>query len=410
MGFQWGKSSVKGLRFREHPTKTVGAGKYKRPLRYYVMTFKWRGRTVSEGLGWENEIFTEWRGKTIIGEEAAEHIFSQLRNNRQSNVPPFTLAELRADNKAVLEEATRQAEAEKVKNMTFAEIWNDSYYPFIQANRRSQRAIETEELLFRLWINPVIGNLPLAKIATLPHIEKLKKTMKTAGKSARTIRYALDVVRQVFNHADLKNIYRGRNPAAGRQVKRPQEDNRRNRSLSPAESDTLLSTLLKHSRDVHDMALLSVHAGLRYGEVASLKWGDVDIFAGQGVLVDTKSGKNRPFYMTEQVKTMFAKRQPPKSKSGDLVFPDQNGNRQLKISRTFRLVTDALFNQDVTDSRNKVVFHSLRRTFATQLLNQGTSIYHIQRLLGHADITTTTRYLDVDGKDLKDAVLKAQQG
>ena len=54
----------------------------------------------------------------------------------------------------------------------------------------------------------------------------------------------------------------------------------------------------------------------------------------------------------------------------------------------------------------EVVFHTPPRTFATQLLNQGISIYHIQRLLGHADISTTTRYPDVDGKDMKDAVLK----
>ncbi len=64
----------------------------------------------------------------------------------------------------------------------------------------------------------------------------------------------------------------------------------------------------------------------------------------------------------------------------------------------------------MTDPRNKVVFHSLRRTFATQLLNQGTSIYHIQRLLGHADISTTTRYLDVEEKDMKAAVLQLAAG
>jgi integrase len=394
---EWTKTKSLGVRYRLHKTRKHGVG-YDR---YFVIRYKLNGKDRGEGVGWGSEGMTEKKAAAILAE---------LRTNQTNGTPPFTLAEKRQMEDNRREEATQQAEAEKVKNMTFAEIWNDSYYPFIQANRRSQRAIETEELLFRLWINPVIGNLPLAKIATLPHIEKLKKAMKTAGKSPRTVRYALDIVRQVFNHADLKNIYRGRNPAAGRQVKRPQEDNRRNRSLSPAESDTLLSTLLKHSQDVHDMAMLSLHAGLRYGEVASLKWGDVDTFAGQGVLKDTKSGKNRPFYMTPAVRAMFAKRQTPKCKPGDLVFPDRNGNQQPKISRTFRLVADELFNQSVTDPRNKVVFHSLRRTFATQLLNQGTSIYHIQRLLGHADISTTTRYLDADGKDLKDAVLKAQQG
>ena len=57
----------------------------------------------------------------------------------------------------------------------------------------------------------------------------------------------------------------------------------------------------------------------------------------------------------------------------------------------------------------EVVFHTPPRTFATQLLNQGTSIYSIQQLLGHADITTTTRYLDVNSDQLKEAVLRLQQ-
>ena len=92
------------------------------------------------------------------------------------------------------------------------------------------------------------------------------------------------------------------------------------------------------------------------------------------------------------------------------VFPDKNGNEQQKISKTFQRVVDDLFNQDIDDRRERVVFHTLRRTFATQLLNQGTSIYHIQKLLGHADITTTTRYLDADASTLKEAVLKLNNG
>ena len=393
---EWTKTKSLGVRYRLHGTRRNGVGFD----RYYVIRYKIDGKDKGEGVGWASAGWNEKKAAAVLAE---------LRANQTNGTPPYTLAEKRQMEDNRRDETTRQAEAEKVRNMTFAEIWTDSYYPQIKANRRSTSGVVREEGLFRLWINPVIGKLPLAKIATVPHLEKIKKRLKDAGRSARTTRYALDVIRQVYNHADLVNIYHGRNPAAGRQVKRPQEDNRRNRSLSPAEGEVLLAALLKHSQDVHDMALLSLHGGLRYGEVTGLKWGDVDIFAGEGVLKDTKSGKNRPFYMTQAVKTMFAKRQPQKAEPDGLVFPDRNGKRQLKISRTFHLTVDPLFNQDVTDPRNKVVFHSLRRTFATQLLNQGTSIYHIQKLLGHADISTTTRYLDADSKDMKDAVLGLQR-
>lgn len=105
---------------------------------------------------------------------------------------------------------------------------------------------------------------------------------------------------------------------------------------------------------------------------------------------------------------MFVQRQPQTATPAQLVFPDQNGKPMQKISKTFGRVVDPMFNSGVEDRRERVVFHTLRRTFATWLLNQGTSIYHIQKLLGHASITTTTRYLDADSDTLQDAVMQLQ--
>jgi integrase len=278
---EWIKSKFTGLRYREHSTKTTGTGRSKRPLRYYVMTYKWQRKTVSEALGWEHE--------SISGENEAYDIFRELKKNRTNQTPPFTLKERNAQREQVLSEEQQRKQLKKAQNTPFDEIITTRYLPYIQANRRNQKAVSTEMGIYRLWIKPVIGILPLPKIAQLPHMEAIKAKMKDAGKSPRTIRYALDIVRQVFNFADIEGIYQGRNPAAGRKVKRPQEDNRRNRTLSDAESETLLAELLKHSQDVHDMSLLSLQAGLRFGEVAALCWGDVDLFAGQGHLKDTKS-------------------------------------------------------------------------------------------------------------------------
>lgn len=337
-------------------------------------------------------------------------VLAELKANQTKGEGPETLADKR-EQKAALDAAVVAQERERqAKNTPFDTIIKERYLPFIRANRRNQKAVATEMGIYRMWIKPVIGTLPLPKIAQLPHMESIKAGMKKAGKSPRTIRYALDIVRQVFNFADTENIFHGRNPAAGRTVKRPQEDNRRNRSLSDDEGQALLAELLKHSQDVHDMSLLSLQAGLRFGEIAALRWSDVDILAGQGHLKDTKSNKNRPFFLTGDVKAMFARRRLKGAVPDQLIFPDKNGQEQEKISKTFHRVVDAIFNMEVEDRRERVVFHTLRRSFATQLLNQGTSIFYIQKLLGHADITTTTRYLDTDNDKLKEAVLMLQKG
>ena len=57
-------------------------------------------------------------------------------------------------------------------------------------------------------------------------------------------------------------------------------------------------------------------------------------------------------------------------------------------------IIDDLFNQgmDVNDRKNRVVFHSLRHTFASHLAINGTPIFTIQKLMNHKDITMTMRY------------------
>ena len=394
----WITTKTPGLRYRLHKTRRHGVNfdKYF-AIRYYV-----DGKRTEQGLGWNSKGWTEKRAAATL---------SELKANITLGTGPRTLQEKRKIQRDQLEEEKRKKAADRVKNLTFHDIWTTSYFPFIEANRRSQRAIETEAILYKLWIRPIIGDFPLSKISTLPHMENLKKTMKVAKKSARTIRYALDVVRQVYNHADQKNIYRGRNPAAGRQVKRPREDNRRNRHLTSEESEILLKALWSRSIDTHDMTLLSLRAGLRFGEITTLRWNDVDVFTGEGTLKDTKSGKNRPIFLTDDVKAMLARRRPTHAKPNDLVFTDKKGTQIQKISRTFgRTLNDMKINAGVTDPREKVVFHTLRRTFATWLLEQGTNIYFIQKLLGHADISTTTRYLDADKEAMKNEVLRLQKG
>ena len=392
----WIKCKTTGIRYRLHPTRKHGVGFD----RYFTIRYKVDGKEKSEALGWASQGWTEAKAAAVL---------SELKANKTLGTGPVTLQEKRDVRTAEQKEKERLEEQERIRNISFSEVWETSYYPYIQANRKSQRAIETEETLYRLWIKPIIGDIPLLKIATLPHMENIKKNMKKAGRSARTTRYALDVIRQVFNHANLKKIYSGQNPAAGKRTTRPRQDNRRNRFLTSDESDMLLNALLNKSVITHDMALLSLRAGLRFGEIVSLKWGDLNIFTGQGTLKDTKSGMNRTVFLTDDVKAMLARRKPANAKPSSLVFPDQNGEPVKKISKTFGRTIDELgFNNGVDDPREKVVFHTLRRTFATWLLRQGTNIYYIQKLLGHADISTTTRYLDADTDALQTEVLKLQ--
>jgi integrase len=244
------------------------------------------------------------------------------------------------------------------------------------------------------------------------NLEKIKRNMAKAGRAARTIQYCLAVVRQVFNYALLNNLFIGKNPAgATGGVSRPKVDNRKTRFLSRKEAAELLAELAKRSPDVHDMALFSLYTGARAGEVFSLKWCDVDLPQGVIMLKGTKSGKNRPVFLTDEVKAILTYRKPTDTQGHTLVFLGREGKKIDRISNCFGRAVDKLrLNEGVTDRLMNVTFHTLRHTFASWLAMDGVDLYHIKELLGHSDLKLTERYSHLSESVLKAAAMRIQNG
>ena len=154
--------------------------------------------------------------------------------------------------------------------------------------------------------------------------------------------------------------------------------------------------------------LLSVKHGMRFSEIANLEWQDVNIYAESLFLRDTKSGRNRTVFMTSRVKDLFQKM--VFGKPDDLVFPNRDGKRMKHISKTFDETVEKLgLNRGITDSRYKAVYHSLRHTHASRLLESGVDIYHVKELLGHQSIQTTERYTHTRDETLINAVKRMEE-
>jgi len=392
----WIKSKHPGIRYREHDTRRHGAGN--KPDRYYTIFYKLDGKMVEEAVGWASQGMTE---KKAVG------ILAELQENHRRSIGPRTLKEKKALSTAERQEQEERAKQEAINNLPFSAIFTDYFLPHIKANRRDLESWKRDEGLFRLWISPAIGYKPLKDIAPFD-LEKIKSAMSKAGKAPRSIVYALAVVRQVFNHAEANDLYNGKNPAgpAGK-VKRPITDNRRTRHLSRQEAADLLAELATRSKDVHDMALLSLHTGMRAGNVFALTWADIDLAGGVLLLMNTKGNKIRPTFMTEAVKAMLQSR--TKTGPADLVFPARKDNKIKQISDTFnRAVNKLKLNEGITDRRQKVTFHTLRHTFASWSIESGTDIYHVKELLGHSDLKLTARYAHIGENSLRSAVQRLE--
>jgi integrase len=380
------KTIYPGVRFRENPNRKFNS----KPDRYFFIRYRYQGNLKEEGVGWASE---GWNAAK------ASNVLARIKESIKIGEGPQSLAEKRK----ILREKreTEQAERERrsLENITFGHIFLNQYL-IAAENNRGEKTNRREKDLFKIWISPLIGDLPLKEISPF-HLERLKKDMSDAGRSPRTIRYALAVIRQVFNFAKFNNLYSGETPVS--KVRMPQADNKRYRYLTHEEADRLLEYLASRSPQVYEMAMVSLHCGLRAGEIFSLTFGDLDFENGTMFLRDTKKRRIRTAFMTEEVKKILQRK--VGGEREDLVFPGRDGIKISFISDTFeRAVKDLGFNAGVTDRRQKVVFHTLRHTYASWLVESGVDLYTVKKLMGHSTIAMTERYSHLGNNTLQNAV------
>ena len=238
------------------------------------------------------------------------------------------------------------------------------------------------------------------------HVEKVKNACLDKGFSAANTRHYLQTIRAIFNHAIRNDLFEGKNPVQN--VKFPRQDNRRRRFLSFEEANTLLEELSKRSQDMHDMALLSLHTGMRMGECFDLCWHNVDFQNEIIHILDAKNEESRPAYMTVAVKEMLSRRK--QIIDNTLVFPSRDGDRFKKLSHSFYNTVKQLgWNEGIEDQRQRVVFHTLRHTFASWLAMQGESLVTIKELMGHKTIEMTLRYSHLIPDQKRAAIGKMEQ-
>ena len=355
---------------------------------YFSIRYTRNGKQYEESIGYKSEGFTAAQ---------AYEILSELKRD------------IKTGKALSLKEKAEQREQEKIANeaanMTFSELFEEYYQPHIQ-NKDKKSTYDREVHLYKKWLKPILGGVKLNLISRISLI-RLLQPMEKKRLSNRTKNYAIALTRQVFNFAIRNELFAGDNPAA-RFDELKKEDNRRMKFLSDEELNNLLEELKKHSYSVYLMALISADCGLRAGEIFKLTWADVSLEEKMLFLRDTKNGKNRFAYMTNRVAEEFSKLK--QGEGNEFVFQSKAGGKIYHVSRTFERAVKALgLNDGITDRRQKVVFHSLRHTFASRLVQKRVSLYEVKELLGHSDIAMTQRYSHLANETLRQAVARLNE-
>lgn len=162
------------------------------------------------------------------------------------------------------------------------------------------------------------------------------------------------------------------------------------------------------SQLMKDIFTVAFFTGMRLSEITNLTWSNID-FGNKVVIVKntetftTKSKKERIIPMTKEVNSIFHKYDSIKRSVDHPVFYRILGIvlRGDYISKRFRV---AVKKADLY--RKGIHFHSLRHSFASNLVLKGVPLVIVKELMGHSDISTTLIYSHVRREDLVNAVKK----
>jgi len=151
---------------------------------------------------------------------------------------------------------------------------------------------------------------------------------------------------------------------------------------------------------IRDKLILTMllYTGIGKSELLNLNWDDINLGSSSLFIRRSKNKQSRIIPLHPKVVSLLDKylvqRLPLKDKA---LFTGSHGKRLCKnsLNNLFRnyIERSGLKNKNYT-------IHTLRHTFATQLLKRDTSLYYIKELMGHKGIESTEIYLHCTNKDL----------
>lgn len=144
---------------------------------------------------------------------------------------------------------------------------------------------------------------------------------------------------------------------------------------------------------------LLLFTGCRKRELLDAKWEHFNLDARVWCIPISKSGKLRYVPLSDAVLKIL--RQIPRFEGCPYILP--NPKTHLPYNTIYYSWNTARNRAGMSDLR----MHDLRHSFASFLINAGRSLYEVQSILGHSQLSTTQRYAHLSQKTLVDAANSA---
>ena len=311
----------------------------------------------------------------------AEHLGMKIKNELPANYlhRRYTpnLKRLRLEN--TLDRLQQQTPAQ-------AEVYVSAFIDYLLAVNYSHNTIDNYVGAFLLFLRSFQYRNPdeLSEAEVIKHLGG----MTARGLSAATTNMLVNSLKFYYQHVLKRNGYELRLPRAVKEFKIPVV-------LTMAECLSLFEQI---SNPKHKMLILLTYgAGIRLGEVVSLRWEDILLAEHQ---IHIRGGKGKRDRMVMLPWSLIEALQHYRSLYGtrEWVFEGQYKGECYSESSLQQVMRAARIKAGL---EKKATVHTLRHSFATHLLESGTDLRFIQELLGHKSVKTTTIYTHVSSKAVK---------
>jgi integrase len=276
---------------------------------------------------------------------------------------------------------TTDAKPKPKRDLTLEEL-KAKYSTWAKAHR-APATVESRERAIDSF-GAVTGCKTVAEIEP-QHIEDFKRLRLAEEKKIgpRTVNEALGALKAAVNRAIRQKWYVGANPFTN--VEWVPEPEKRPLWLDKAQIKTVMTAAKKDGANARAIFALGIYAGLRKREIDRCRWEWFD-WEQELLHVDPLKGKK---HRTIPLHRELAKALKPLRKAeGYVVEPEKElGSYRYRfdIRKTFDRVLKAVKLEWVTP-------HTLRHTFASQLVTAGVPLFKVTVWLGHSDPRTTMIY------------------
>lgn len=225
-------------------------------------------------------------------------------------------------------------------------------------------------------------------------LQRVKERMVLDGTGPNNINRLMQALKAMMRRAEDWELIPPRKWSSVGKIKTP-----RGRVVfhTPAEINKLLNACT--TLDWRLVILLGCRAGLRRGEIANLRWQDVNFKDRQLYVAPDKTENHR--FVPIAPDLLQALKSAHKCATNDFVI-----NIGQPSSRFTKDYLTALYPKICKRAKVKSFLHELRHTFASHLVQNGVDLYSVSKLLGHRSIEMTEIYAHLAPQTLQDAVKK----